>query len=421
MTGYRPGPWSGEDGGPARLQAPGGSSPLALGPGSALEVSSRMVPAATMAVTRDPGELYLLRHTAGDDAVAFVERIDPLTLEERGRSADLAGGPTWPGSLATHANGSLYVVFGNHAHRLDPDLSVVASAPLPRARPYNGFVILPDGHLVTKDFAGSRPGVPVSAGERERCELVVLEPEGLAVVDRCTLAEPSVARLSASGNEVFVVGDTSLLRVGWDGHRLRPDLRAPTRYRTLAGQTYGWDCVIALGAAWFLDDGDGSEGYTGTLFGHGVSEAPLHLVRVDLTDGACTMAEVCGRPGGLIANPPVIDPDRGMAVGYDSGNAVMAGFSIASDGALTLRWRRDQHHGGHLLLDPHSGALVTGDFDADRGTDQVVVLDIATGEEWARADTGSPVQSVLFPAAGFGNDFYLCTFTTISRVSVPPG
>ncbi len=176
------------------------------------------------------------------------------------------------------------MVFGNHAHRLDADLSVVASASLPRHRPYNGFVILPDGHLVTKDFAGSRPGIPVPAGEREPCELVVLEPDGLEVVDRCPLAEPSVARLSAHGDEVFVVGDTSLLRVRWDGH-LHPDEHAPVRYRTLAGQTYGWDCVIALGAAWFLDDGDGSEGYTGTLFGHGLSEAPLHLVRVDLADG----------------------------------------------------------------------------------------------------------------------------------------
>ena len=49
------------------------------------------------------------------------------------------------------------------------------------------------------------------------------------------------------------------------------------------------------------------------------------------------------------------------------------------------------------------------------------LLDILTGDELARADTGSPVQSVLFPAAGFGNDFYLCTFTTITRVSVVPG
>ncbi len=80
-----------------------------------------------------------------------------------------------------------------------------------------------------------------------------------------------------------------------------------------------------------------------------------------------------------------------------------------------------QHHGGHLLLVPESGALVTGDFDAGRGVDQVVVVDIETGDELARADTGSPVQSVLFPAAGFEDDFYLCTFTTFTRVSVRRG
>ena len=57
------------------------------------------------------------------------------------------------------------------------------------------------------------------------------------------------------------------------------------RYRTMPGQTYGWDCVIAAGSAWFLDDGDGSERYTGTLRSHGLSTAPLHLVRVDLTTG----------------------------------------------------------------------------------------------------------------------------------------
>ena len=267
-------------------------------------------------------------------------RIDPVSLADIARSPDLAGGPPWPGSLAAHANGSLYVVFGNHAHRLSADLSVMASTPLPRHRPYNGFVILPDGHLVTKDFAGSRPGAPVPAGEREPCELAVLEPEGLGVVDRCTLAEPSVARLSAHGNEVVVVGDTSLLRVVWDGRRLHPDVHAPVRYRTMAGQTYGWDCVIALGAAWFLDNGDGSERYTGTLFGHGVAETPLHLVRVDLSDGGCTLVEVCGEPGGLIANPPVIDVDRSIAVAYDSGNAVMAAFSIAPDGTLAPRWQR---------------------------------------------------------------------------------
>ena len=370
-----------------------------------------------MVVTRGPGEVYLLRHTAGDDAVSFVERIDPVTLEPLGRSEDLAGGPTWPGSLAAHANGSLYVVFGNHAHRLDPDLSVVATATLPRLRPYNGFVIMPDGCLVTKDFAGSRPGAPVPPGARQPCELVALEPERLETVDRCCLTEPSIARLSARDNDIYVVGDTGLLRVQWDG-RLHPDQGFEAVYRTMAGQTYGWDCVLALGAAWFLDNGDGSEGYTGTLRGHGRSSAPLHLVRVDLADGRVTLSEVCGEPGGLVANPPLIDPDRAIAVGYDSGNGVIQAFDVGTDGMLAPRWRRRQDHGAHLVLFPDTGELLTGDHDAGRSMDQAVLLDIGTGEEVARVDTGSPLQGVLFPAAGFDRDLYLCTFTTVSRLSV---
>jgi hypothetical protein len=55
--------------------------------------------------------------------------------------------------------------------------------------------------------------------------------------------------------------------------------------------------------------------------------------------------------------------------------------------------------------------------------DQAVVLDIATGAELARVDTDSPLQSVLFPAAGFDRDAYLVTFSTVSHlaVGVPAG
>jgi hypothetical protein len=372
-----------------------------------------------MVVTRDRGEVYLLRHTAGDDAVSFVERIDPTTLEEQERSPDLSGGPTWPGSVAAHANGSLYVVFGNHAHRLGPDLSVIATAALPRDRPYNGLVIMPDGHLVTKDFAGSRPGTPVLAGARQACELVVLEPDRLQIVDRCTLAEPSIARLSADGDHVYAVGDTSLLRARWDGH-LRSDDAFRVPYRTQQGQSYGWDCVLAAGAAWFLDNGEGSERYDGSLHGHGVAQAPLHLIRIGLGTAALSMAAISDLPGGLIANPPVVDTERSIAVGYDSGNGILRAFDVTAEGVLSPRWQRQQEHGGHLLLSPDRGQLVTGDYDRQRGADQVVVLAVEDGSELARADTGSPVQSVLFPAGGFDHDVYLCSFTTVSRVSVRP-
>jgi hypothetical protein len=57
------------------------------------------------------------------------------------------------------------------------------------------------------------------------------------------------------------------------------------------------------------------------------------------------------------------------------------------------------------------------DHDAVRNADQVVVIDIETGHELARADTGSPIQSVLFLAPGFERDLYYCSFTTVARIS----
>ena len=175
--------------------------------------------------------------------------------------------------------------------------------------------------------------------------------------------------------------------------------------------------MLALGAAWFLDNGEGSERYAGTFRGLGVSAAPLHLVRVDLETGAVSLTEICGAPNGLIANPPVVDGGRRIVVGYDSSNGVVAAFDIAGDGGLTPRWRREQHHACHLLLFADTGELVTNDHDADHMIDAIVVLDVETGRERLRVESGSSVQSVLFPAAGFDSDLYVCSFTTLTRVS----
>ena len=180
-------------------------------------------------------------------------------------------------------------------------------------------------------------------------------------------------------------------------------------YRVLDGQTYGWDCVLALGAAWFLDDGEGTEAFAGTIRGLGLSLAPLHLVRVDLRSGMVRLTEVCGLLGGLVANPPLLDVGRRLVVAYDSGNGVMACFDADT---LEVRWRREQDHASHLLLYAGSGELVTGD-----GND-VVVLDIDSGTELARVDPGHGMQSVLFPCPGAGRDFYVTSFGGVSRIEV---
>ena len=415
--GYWPSRWPGEDGGPRRTEIPRSGHGLDLQPREHLIATSREAVVATMVVLRDPGEVYLLRHTGGPDAISWVERIDAESLEPIERSVDLPGGKTWPGGLAAHANGDLYVAFGRHAHRLSADLQTVHTVELPRDRPYNSFVILPDGHLVLKDFGGALPP-GIEPLDEESCELLVLEPERLDVVARVTIPERSIARLSADGNDIYVVGVDHFWRARWDGTTLALDHSFPPRYRTVDGQTYGWDAVLTDGAAWFLDNGEGSESYIGHFRGVGRSAAPLHLVRVDLGSGAVTLTEICGLPNGIVANPPAIDPVRKIAVGYDSANGVLAAFSIAADGACTPRWRRDQNHACHPIVYPDTGELVTADYDVERMMDQIVVLDIETGDEKGRVDTGSPLQSPVFLAAGFGRDLYYCAFPTVARIAV---
>lgn len=413
LAGYWPSHWPGEDGGPRRSQAPHGVRGLGIGPNEVLQATHRPLFAPTMTVARQPGELYVLAHTLGPDSISWVERIDPVTLETDVRSPDLAAGPFWPGGVAAHANGSLVVTYGRWCHRLDADCQVVASRELPRDRPYNSLVVLADGHLVMKDFALD----PADGSLSPTCQLVVLEPEGLEVVATHELPEGSIARLSADGDTVYVVGDTHVFRLGWDGQHLTPDDAWTTAYRTAEGQTFAWDTVIEGGAAWFLDDGAGTEHFGGGFRGRGISTAPLRLWRVPLDGSPPASVEVCGRPGGIVANPPLVDPERRIAVGYDSGNAVLAAWRYGEPGEWDLLWRRDQGHGAHMLRFPDTGEIVTCDHDPELG-EQCVVLDIETGAERGRVALGMPVQSVLFPSVGWDRDVYLVTFAGITRVHV---
>jgi hypothetical protein len=416
MSDYWKSSWSGEDGGPKRRQIATNVSIPRITNSKQLEVVSRDALAMTMPIVGPNDELFLQRVMPGLDSVAWVEKIDPLTLETIIQSEQLAGGPMWPGGMAAHANGSLYVVFGNHAHRLSTDLSVIASTELPRVRPYNSFVILPSGHIATKDFSGPLPGQP-NGTPMDNTELLILDPEDLRIVTRLELNEPSIARLSADGNNIYVVGDHSLIRVIWNGESLSVDETFNARYRTLEGQTFGWDTVITDDDAWFLDNGEGTQLFTGSFRGVGISTAPLHLVRVNKQTGHVTLTEICGLPNGIVANPPVVDMKRQIVVGFDSGNGVISGFDFDED-SVTLRWSHEQNHACHMLLIPETGQIITADYRPELGCEQVVVLDITTGTEVARVSTTSPIQSAVFPAIGPRGDIYWCSMTTITRISV---
>jgi hypothetical protein len=440
-AGYWPSPWPGEDGGPRRSQAPAGVVNLVIGERAPV-VTHRDAFGATMLVLREPGELFALRHTmparAQEPCVAWVERLDPATLATLARSPDLEAGPFWPGGMACHANGSLHVVFGRHAHRLSADLVPLRHHALPRARPYNSFVLLGNGLLVTKDF---------DHGTREPALITALDPESLEpVCAHVPLPEPSIARLSADGDTVYALGDHTLFRLAWDGRTLERDPHWSHRYRERPDQSYGWDVVIEGGHAWFMDQG--AHEYAGTMLGAGVAHGAIRLHRVSLTDAHDhDSVEISGLPRGACTNPPAYDPERRIAVAYDSAHGVIAAWRHRESGALEPLWRRPLATAGHLIRFADTGTLMAYDFHAPRffrtrafralsrwiapiatrpaarqrlaraTSEDVVLLDIATGAERARAKVPTMFQSVVFPAPGWSNDLYYCSFSTIARVA----
>ena len=391
-------------------RAPEGSA-LSLQPGEGLRCTTRDTVLSTMTVLGDPGEVYLLTHSAlrsnlGLATTSCVERIDPHSLQTRQSSKRLPGGPMWPGGMAIHRNGDIYVVYGRYAHRMDRACGLKASFALPLNLAYNSFVILDNGRIVTKNLSDTIAAT-----------LTVLDAESLrpACAD-IVCPEPSIARLSAVGNTVYVVGVRRIFRYHWDeaAQTLRRDADWSWDYVGNTRQSYGWDAVIDGHNAWFMDNG--LHRYRITMRGAGVRQTPNRLLRVSLEDATDHGAlEVSGLRGGSITNPPLVDVQRRIVVGFDSANSVLCAWRIQDDQSLAPLWRKAPFGAAsHLLLYPSSGELVVNDYR--RLGEEVAVLDIETGQERARVRSGGLTQGVVFPRLGWERDFYWCSMGRLARI-----
>ena len=411
---YLDSPWPGEDGGPQRLQAPRSGAGLALRPGERLGCVTRNTLLSTMTVLGAPGEVYLLTHSAlrarlGLPTTSCVERIDPQTLKTLQCSPRLPGGPMWPGGMAIHGNGSLVVVYGRYLHRLDRACGLQASLQLPIDQPYNSFVILDNGLIVTKNLS-----------DTTAARLTVVQPDTLVPACADTVCpEASIARLSSIGNTVYVVGVRAIFRYHWSdaGRQLVADVDWRFDYIGNSAQTYGWDVVLDGQNAWFMDNG--KHRYFRTMLGAGVSPTANRLVRVSMQDASDhQMLEVCGAKGGSITNPPLVDLRRRIVVAYDSANAHLQAWRFDPElRTLTALWHKAGFGcASHMVLYPDTGELVTNDYR--RNAEEVVVLAIETGIELARVRSGGFTQGVVFPSPGWGRDFYWSSMGRLARIFV---
>jgi len=414
-AGYFDSPWPAEDAGPQRLQTPQSGRALALKVGERLQCTTRNTFMSTMTVLGAPGDVFLLTHQVLREKIglpthALVERIDPISLKSVRRSPLLDGGPMWPGGMAVLRSGLLVVVYGRYLHVLSRDCVVLSKLELPVNEAYNSFVVLDNGLVVTKNLSETTAAClsVVQIGTDGQCAMVCAD---------LVCAEPSIARLSAIGNTVYVVGTRSIFRYHWSDSAatLVRDVDWRWNYIGETTQTFGWDVVLDGQNAWFMDNG--KHRYFHAMTGKGVNPTPNRLLRVSMQDSADHQAiEICGTPGGSITNPPLFDPQRQVVVGYDSANRSMQAwrFDGAQRSLVPLWHKRNWGCASHMVLYPETGELFVNDYR--RFGEEVVVLDLENGTERARVRVGGFNQGVVFPAVGWGRDVYWCSMTKVARI-----
>jgi len=430
--GYWPSPWPVECGGNRRQKAAPGR--LDAASGSARVITRRNGRWNVMVIARDPGEWYLggtMAAFTGPAPFGWVERIDPDTLETLAASPELpCGDHVWCGAILAHANGSILSVNGSYLHRLDAaDLSIIAERRLPVDHSHNGLLALSDGTLVTKDLRLARQGGTTISR---------LDPETLGLVGPpLELPEGSMGRIAADrtsdGEEyLYVPGAEHVWRLRTEGAELVIDDWQP-RYRTPDGPFgLAWDACLSDGACWIMDCGDidsvrrihgvHPNGRFASPPGRELSwrlPAPWtgaqRLLRVSLDDPHDVRAiEPFGTPGGGIIAPPVHVPEHDIAIAWDSVNGGLAGIDT-SGGGLSVAWRIGARPSMQPIVFPESGELVINDFTPD-GTDDLIVVDIASGALLDRVATGALIANGMFLTAGGRRDVFYCTTTTVATV-----
>ncbi len=196
-----------------------------------------------------------------------------------------------------------------------------------------------------------------------------------------------------------------------------PTPRSGPRTGPEEGQTYGWDCVLALGAAWFLDDGDGSTNFDGSFRDKGISTAPLQLIRVDLASAAGVRGRRSARRDRRAHHQ---SPDRGRRP------ADRRGLRQRQRGHGRLRHRRGRRPHPAVATRPRPRRppapaprrRCAGDRGPRPGADGRTGGG-ARHRHRRRAGPGrhgGPLQSAVFPALGWDATVYWCSLSTVSRL-----
>ena len=428
LPGYFDSAWPVECGGNRRQKA-------ATGTLSSRNSKTEMISTVSdkwnvMVIQREKNEFFLgatMPYFNGPKPYGWVQKINPDTLEVLNESPQLpCGDHVWCGAIAAHKNGSIIKVNGSFMHVLSPDCEVILEKELPINQAHNGLLILSDGTIVTKDCR---------LENQQNSTITRLDPNTLELLhEPFALPEGSMGRIASDLNDdgefIYIPGIERIWRIKVLPDALEIDEDWQPQYRN-GNQSQGlaWDGCISEDSLWVMDNGDIES--VRSIYGVNPngrvaenthlswrSPAPWkgrqRLIKFDLMSGDKTSIEPFDKEGGGIIAPPVNVPEYEMCIAWDSINGGLAGISTI-DRKLAVSWQLDMRPTMQPVVFPESGELVINNFE--NGEDELIVVDIATGELLSRAKVNARLANGMFLTPGFNRDIFYCTTGTFSKVT----
>lgn len=428
LPGYFDSAWPVECGGNRRQKA-------ATGTLSSRNSKTEMISTVSdkwnvMVIQREKNEFFLggtMPYFNGPKPYGWVQKINPDTLEVLNESPQLpCGDHVWCGAIAAHKNGSVIKVNGSFMHVLSPDCEVILEKELPINQAHNGLLILSDGTIVTKDCR---------LENQQNSTITRLDPNTLELLhEPFALPEGSMGRIASDLNDdgefIYIPGIERIWRIKVLPDALELDEDWQPQYRN-GNQSQGlaWDGCISEDSLWVMDNGDIES--VRSIYGVNPngrvaenthlswrSPAPWkgrqRLIKFDLISGDKIAIEPFDKEGGGIIAPPVNVPEYEMCIAWDSINGGLAGIST-TDRKLAVSWQLDMRPTMQPVVFPESGELVINNFE--NGEDELIVVDIATGELLSRAKVNARLANGMFLTPGFNRDIFYCTTGTFSKVT----
>ena len=428
LPGYFDSAWPVECGGNRRQKAATGKL---LSKNSKTEMISTVSDKwNVMVIQREKNEFFLggtMPYFNGPKPYGWVQKINSDSLEVLNESPQLpCGDHVWCGAIAAHENGSIIKVNGSFMHVLSPECEVILEKELPINQAHNGLLILSDGTIVTKDCR---------LENQQNSTITRLDPNTLELLhEPFALPEGSMGRIASDLNDdgefIYIPGIERIWRIKVLPDALELDEDWQPQYRN-ANQSQGlaWDGCISEGNLWVMDNGDIES--VRSIYGVNPngrvaenthlswrSPAPWkgrqRLIKFDLMSGDKNAIEPFDKEGGGIIAPPVNVPEYEICIAWDSINGGLAGIST-TDRKLVVSWQLDMRPTMQPVIFPESGELVINNFE--NGEDELIVVDIATGELFSRAKVNARLANGMFLTPGFNRDIFYCTTGTFSKVT----